>query len=120
MAASRLPGEAFVPLYDYQCEAGHVYEKRESFGAPAHQPCDKCGKPAHRLLHAPPVVFKGSGWYVTDSQRSVRSGIGTVRDDSDSDSSDSSDAVDGAADAPAPKKRAPRASRAKKAAASDE
>jgi len=63
-----------VPLYDYQCEAGHRYEKRESFGAPAQQPCDQCGKPARRLLNAPPIVFKGSGWYVTDSKRTLRPG----------------------------------------------
>jgi len=63
-----------VPLYDYQCEAGHRYEKRESFGSPAQQPCDKCGKPARRLLNAPPILFKGSGWYVTDSKRTLRAG----------------------------------------------
>ncbi|HRC63168.1 MAG TPA: zinc ribbon domain-containing protein [Dehalococcoidia bacterium] len=63
-----------MPLYDYQCEAGHRYEKRESFGAPAQQPCDQCGKPARRLLNAPPIVFKGSGWYVTDSKRTLRPG----------------------------------------------
>jgi putative FmdB family regulatory protein len=66
---------ADVPLYDYQCEAGHRYEKRESFGAPAQQPCEKCGKPAQRLLSAPPILFKGSGWYVTDSKRTLRTGV---------------------------------------------
>ena len=64
-----------MPLYDYQCEAGHRYEKRESFGSPAQQPCEKCGKPARRLLNAPPILFKGSGWYVTDSKRTLRSGV---------------------------------------------
>ena len=63
-----------MPLYDYQCEAGHRYEKRESFGSPAQQPCERCGKPARRLLNAPPILFKGSGWYVTDSKRTLRTG----------------------------------------------
>jgi len=63
-----------VPLYDYQCEAGHRYEKRESFGSPAQHPCERCGKPARRLLNAPPILFKGSGWYVTDSKRTLRTG----------------------------------------------
>jgi len=62
-------------LYDYQCEAGHRYEKRESFGSPAQQPCERCGKPARRLLNAPPILFKGSGWYVTDSKRTLRTGV---------------------------------------------
>ena len=78
-----------MPLYDYECEAGHRYEKRESFGAPAQQPCDQCGKPARRLLNAPPIVFKGSGWYKTDSKRSLRAGV------------DATDDGDGADEAPA-------------------
>ena len=57
-----------MPLYDYKCEAGHKYELREPFGSPAHHPCQKCGKPAHRVLHARPIMFKGSGWYSTDSR----------------------------------------------------
>ncbi len=86
-----------MPLYDYQCEAGHRYEKRESFGAPAQQPCEQCGKPAHRLLNAPPILFKGSGWYVTDSKRTLRTGVDsptsstdTAADASTSDDSSSS------------------------------
>jgi putative FmdB family regulatory protein len=54
-----------VPRYDYRCEAGHKYEKQEPFGSPAEHPCQRCGKPAHRLLVAPPLVFKGSGFYKT-------------------------------------------------------
>ena len=69
-----------MPRYDYQCERGHRYEKQESFGAPAQQPCEKCGAPANRQFGAPSIVFKGSGWYSTDSQRSVRAGVGSSRD----------------------------------------
>ncbi len=57
-----------MPLYDYRCERGHRYEKRESFGAPAEQPCDRCGATARRLINAPAIAFKGSGWYKTDSR----------------------------------------------------
>lgn len=69
-----------MPRYDYQCERGHRYEKQESFGAPAQQPCERCGAPANRVFGAPSIVFKGSGWYSTDSQRTLRSGVGTARD----------------------------------------
>ena len=57
-----------MPAYDYLCEAGHRYEKREPFGSPPRQPCDQCGAMANRQFSAPTVVFKGKGWYATDSR----------------------------------------------------
>lgn len=57
-----------MPTYDYVCEAGHSYEKREPFGSPPQQPCGECGVPARRRFSAPPVVFKGGGWYKTESR----------------------------------------------------
>jgi putative FmdB family regulatory protein len=61
-----------VPTYEYACAAcGKRYEKREGFDAPAKQKCQICGKgTAQRVLFAPPVVFKGSGFYKTDSRGS--------------------------------------------------
>jgi len=59
-----------VPLYDYKCtQCYHHYEMREGFDAPPRQPCPKCGSEAKRLLHPPPIVFKGSGFYITDSRK---------------------------------------------------
>jgi putative FmdB family regulatory protein len=57
-----------VPTYEYRCSAGHQYEKREGFDAPAKQKCEKCGKPASRVIFAPPIVFKGNGFYKTDNR----------------------------------------------------
>ncbi len=58
-----------MPLYEYFCEScGKRYEKREGFDAPARQKCQHCGNTARRVLHAPPIVFKGSGFYKTDSR----------------------------------------------------
>ncbi|SRR5579871_4574058 len=66
-----------MPRYDYRCNAcGHQYEKRESFSAPSVQECPVCQGEARRLLTPPAIVFKGSGWYVTDSRKS---GAGTDR-----------------------------------------
>ena len=60
-----------MPTYAYSCTGcGNRYEKRESFSAPARQKCPKCGKTANRVLFAPPIVFKGSGFYKTDSRGS--------------------------------------------------
>ena len=62
-----------MPKYDYRCSAGHQYEKREGFDAPSVQTCEVCGIEARRVLTPPAIVFKGSGWYVTDSRKSAPS-----------------------------------------------
>ncbi len=60
-----------MPRYDYRCNAcEHRYEKRESFSAPSVQECPVCQGEARRLLTPPAIVFKGSGWYITDSRKS--------------------------------------------------
>jgi putative FmdB family regulatory protein len=77
-----------VPNYEYQCKSCKaVYELRQGFDAATTHKCEECGKgTAKRVLHAPPVVFKGSGWYLTDSRNS-KSAV------SDSDSSGDSAAA---------------------------
>jgi len=88
-----------VPTYEYACEScGKRYEKREGFDAPPRQKCQHCGKTARRVLHAPPIVFKGSGFYKTDNRGTSRaatdSGSGASTSNSASDSApDSSDAA---------------------------
>jgi len=55
-----------LPLYEYECSKGHRFEKIESYSAKTVQKCPKCGARAKRLITAPAIQFKGSGWYVTD------------------------------------------------------
>lgn len=59
-----------MPTYEYQCgTCKKRYDLRESFSAPSEHVCQKCGKgQAKRVLHAPRVVFKGKGFYATDSR----------------------------------------------------
>ncbi|MGE5597578.1 MAG: FmdB family zinc ribbon protein [Hyphomicrobiales bacterium] len=61
-----------MPTYEYECQSCHaVYDLVQSFSAETTHTCEECGKGvAKRVLHAPRVVFKGSGWYVTDSRKS--------------------------------------------------
>ena len=59
-----------MPTYEYRCAAGHQYEKREGFDAPPKQKCEKCRRQASRMISAPPIVFKGSGFYKTDNRGS--------------------------------------------------
>jgi putative FmdB family regulatory protein len=60
-----------VPLYEYQCpKCGHRFERIQRFSDPNPKKCPHCGAgKLERLLHAPAVQFKGSGWYATDYAR---------------------------------------------------
>jgi len=59
-----------MPTYEYHCpKCQATYEMRQGFDAETTQKCIECGKgTAKRVLHAPRVHFKGSGFYVTDSK----------------------------------------------------
>jgi putative FmdB family regulatory protein len=60
-----------MPLYDYACtKCGHVREVRHGFGESYDEPCEACGGALRRVFNPAPVLFKGSGFYVTDSRRS--------------------------------------------------
>ena len=56
-----------MPLYEYQCaKCGKRTEKIESVSGPHLKKCPHCGGKVERLVTAPAIQFKGSGWYVTD------------------------------------------------------
>ena len=56
-----------MPLYEYRCkQCGHQFEKIQSFSAPEEKECPVCHGEVERLLSAPAIQFKGSGWYVND------------------------------------------------------
>lgn len=58
-----------MPLYEYECEAGHRFEKIQKFSDPPLEKCPTCGKPVHKLVSSPAFQFKGTGWYITDYAR---------------------------------------------------
>jgi len=56
-----------MPLYEYKCDTcGEVFEVMQKFADEPLALHPKCGGPVHRLLSAPALQFKGTGWYVTD------------------------------------------------------
>ena len=60
-----------MPIYEYQCNScGKKFEKIEKFSDPPLTTHEECGGPVERLLSAPALQFKGTGWYVTDYARS--------------------------------------------------
>lgn len=65
-----------MPIYEYRCPScNNQWEKHEGFDAPARQPCPSCGQEAKRVLFAPPIVFKGNGFYITDSRKGSSASI---------------------------------------------
>lgn len=59
-----------MPLYEYECPGcGKRFELIQKFSDPPEAACLVCGGKAHRLLSAPALQFKGSGWYITDYAR---------------------------------------------------
>lgn len=59
-----------MPVYTYHCdECGHEFEKYQSFSEDALTLCPNCAQEALRKVYSPAlVVFKGSGFYVTDTK----------------------------------------------------
>ena len=62
-----------MPIYEYRCENDHRFEAFQSMADDALDTCEVCGAPAQRVLSAPAVHFKGSGFYTTDYARKGKS-----------------------------------------------
>ena len=59
-----------MPLYDYACtKCSHTLEVRHGFDETYTQACARCGAAMRRVFNAAPILFKGSGFYVTDSRK---------------------------------------------------
>jgi putative FmdB family regulatory protein len=59
-----------VPIYEYRCPNGHVFELLQRMGDAAPEVCEVCGEgPVERVLYPVAVHFKGSGFYSTDYGR---------------------------------------------------
>jgi putative FmdB family regulatory protein len=63
-----------VPLYEYQCAKDGTFERMQKFSDPPLQVCPTCGGPVEKLLSAPAIQFKGTGWYITDYARKSTGG----------------------------------------------
>lgn len=64
-----------VPLYEYQCrDCGRTTDVRHGFDETNSQACPACGGELLRKFSAAGIVFKGSGFYVTDSRKASGAG----------------------------------------------
>lgn len=68
-----------MPLYDFACtECGTKFEKQIPFsGSPRDVVCPKGHSAVRRVYSSPQVVFKGSGWYITDHRKASPAGSAT-------------------------------------------
>ena len=103
-----------MPIYEYECKAcGTRFDKMQPIHAEPLVVCENCGKgPIRRVYHPVGVIFKGSGWYITDSRKSNKQETDTKSNSSEtaekagstessSGSRESSDSAAKSADTPA-------------------
>lgn len=80
-----------MPIYVYQCDScGVAFERQQSFSELPLIDCPECDGHVHRVIQPVGIVFKGSGFYVTDNRaKSSTSLPGSKKETKDSASSDS-------------------------------
>ena len=61
-----------MPVYEYRCQNGHSFEVLQRMSDDPVTDCTVCGAPVQRVMHAPAIHFKGSGFYNTDYGRRNR------------------------------------------------
>lgn len=78
-----------MPIYEYKCPNGHLFEVFHGMSEPGPDACEVCGaSPLQRVLHPVAVHYKGSGFYSTDYGRKSKT-VG--RDGAGSESGSGSD-----------------------------
>jgi putative FmdB family regulatory protein len=83
-----------MPTYEYQCKTcGHHFERVQRFSDAPITECPQCGGEVRRVIHPAGVIFKGSGWYKTDSRKS--SGDSSSKDSTESAKADGDGAKTG-------------------------
>jgi putative FmdB family regulatory protein len=55
-----------MPIYEYKCENGHVFDVMQKLSEEPLASCIECGAPVRKVLHPVGISFKGSGFYSTD------------------------------------------------------
>ena len=97
-----------MPTYQYTCtECGEPLETVQKFSDEPLTLCPACGGRLRKVFSPVGIVFKGSGFYRTDSRKSATAAAPAASSTSTSDSGSSNGSADKAADKPAEKKTEP-------------
>lgn len=85
-----------MPLYEYECkDCGVRFERRQHMEDDPLKVCPECSGEVHRLIQPVGIIFKGSGFYVTDNRAKSSTAVpGTVKESSDSSTAGSETAKD--------------------------
>lgn len=88
-----------MPTYDYQCRScGHTVEVIHSMTEEGPRTCERCGGELRRVLYPTGIIFKGSGFYKTDSRASA-TGASAAKPSSEKSTAPKTDTGGSAADA---------------------
>ncbi len=79
-----------MPIYEYKCTNGHVFDVIQRMADEALTECQECGAPAERVLHPVAIHFKGSGFHNTDYAKKKTGANGSSEGSSSEGSKDSS------------------------------
>jgi putative FmdB family regulatory protein len=81
-----------MPIYEYKCTNGHVFDVIQKMADEPLTECQECGAPAERVLHPVAIHFKGSGFHNTDyGKKKTGANGGSSEGGSSESSKDSSD-----------------------------
>jgi putative FmdB family regulatory protein len=69
-----------MPVYGYRCTRGHQFEVQQRITEPPVTQCPECGAPVTRVFYPVGIIFKGGGFYKTDSRGSSSDGSITPTD----------------------------------------
>ena len=69
-----------MPVYGYRCSRGHHFEVQQRITEPPLTQCPECGAPVTRVFYPVGIIFKGGGFYKTDSRGSSSDGSITPAD----------------------------------------
>ncbi|NIN66377.1 MAG: hypothetical protein GTO63_17135 [Anaerolineae bacterium] len=59
-----------MPIYEYECKAcNRSFERLQRFSDEPVKACPECGGPVRRVIQPVGIIFKGSGFYVTDNRQ---------------------------------------------------
>ena len=67
-----------MPIYEYECSScAHRFDLKQSIKDDPIKECPRCGKSVTKLISSPAIMFKGSGWYITDYSDKMKPGAGS-------------------------------------------
>ena len=71
-----------MPIYEYVCQScQHRFEVKQSMSDPPVSGCPQCGQAVTKVISAPAIMFKGTGWYVTDYSDKLKPGAESKTED---------------------------------------